>query len=127
MMNISLPSPVIIGSTSPCAAQVAMAASTALPPDLRMRRPASEARGGPDATMPWSDITTGRQVEVCAWASSGTKAKRHSFAFMRDTLSLGFEFVSSGWDPLLKAYGGQACHDSVALSIQRITGRGPFA
>ena len=55
------------GSTSPCTAQVAIAASTALPPALRIRRPASAASGCPAATMPCLATTVGRQL-VVDWA-----------------------------------------------------------
>src|SRR4029453_4637636 len=50
--NMSAPRPVIPGSTSPCTAHVAIAASTALPPALRIRIPASAASGRPAATLP---------------------------------------------------------------------------
>ena len=63
---MSPPSPVISGSVSPCTAQAANAASTAFPPDRSTRRPASDASAWPDAIMPLSDSTTGRQVVVCA-------------------------------------------------------------
>jgi len=73
---MSPPIPVIIGSTRPWTAQAAMEASIAFPPDFRTRRPASEASGWPEATIPWSAATTGRQVEV--WARAGTGAERRA-------------------------------------------------
>ena len=44
--------PVLVGSHTFSAAATATAASKALPPARRMRRPASEARVCEDATMP---------------------------------------------------------------------------
>ena len=45
--------PVEHGSVTLRAAAVATAASAAFPPDWRIRRPAMEARGWLEATMPW--------------------------------------------------------------------------
>ena len=76
-MNMSPPIPVISGSVRPCTAHAATAASTALPPDLRMRMPASDASAWPDAIIPVSESTTGRQVEVCAIGEAESEASRH--------------------------------------------------
>ena len=72
---MSAPRPVMPGSTSPCTAQVAIAASIALPPALRIRMPASAASGCPAATIPCCATTVGRQLMFCAdaWVSSVTK------------------------------------------------------
>jgi hypothetical protein len=48
------------GSISPNAALTAMAASTALPPRLRMSMPTCAARGWLAATMPWPAMTSER-------------------------------------------------------------------
>src|SRR6266849_2249870 len=66
--NMSAPRPVMPGSTSPCTAHVAIAASTALPPAFRIRRPASAASGCPAATMPCCATTVGRQL-LGDWAA----------------------------------------------------------
>ena len=50
------------GSQTLRAAATATAASTALPPWISIRRPAREARGWAEATMPRVPITTGRCV-----------------------------------------------------------------
>src|SRR5688500_262144 len=54
------PIPDMYGSTTLSAAAVAKAASTALPPDLRISIPASDARGCAEATAPRVPIATGR-------------------------------------------------------------------
>src|SRR5919204_3645697 len=72
---MSAPRPVMPGSTCPCTAQVAIAASTALPPALRMRIPASAASGWPAATMPCCATIVGRQLEVCCATGCATIAR----------------------------------------------------
>ncbi len=52
--------PFIIGATTPIIALVAIAASTALPPDSRIRTPACAARGDSAATIPFFEITIDR-------------------------------------------------------------------
>ncbi|MCY1517340.1 hypothetical protein D9M68_520180 [compost metagenome] len=61
MQKASLPRPLLTGSTSVITAAVAMAASTALPPCCRMRRPACAASGCEVATT--LRAKTGRRVE----------------------------------------------------------------
>ena len=60
MANKSPPMPFIIGETTPIMALVAIAASTALPPDSRIRTPACAASGDSAATIPFSEITIER-------------------------------------------------------------------
>ena len=50
--NMSPPTPVDMGSTTFRAAAAAMAASTAVPPSIRMRRPVVAAKGWLVATIP---------------------------------------------------------------------------
>ena len=65
-MNIkpSPPTPDPAGSTTPSAAAVAIAASTALPPAIIVCIPACEARACPDVTIPFLPITDGRNAEA---------------------------------------------------------------
>src|SRR6266850_3536523 len=63
---MSAPRPVMPGSTWPCTAHVAIAASIALPPAFRIRMPASAASGCPAATIPCCATTVGRQLRSCA-------------------------------------------------------------
>ena len=51
IMKAPPPSPELCGSTSPSTSWIAIAASTALPPDRRISRPASVARGLAEAAM----------------------------------------------------------------------------
>ncbi len=60
MANMSPASPTFIGSTRFSTAAVATAASTALPPFLRISSPASAARGWLVVTMPLRAITSER-------------------------------------------------------------------
>ncbi len=63
------------GSTSPCTAHVAIAASIALPPAFRIRMPASAASGWPAATIPCCAMTVGRQLVF--WADGWVTGVRH--------------------------------------------------
>src|SRR5271156_2346209 len=61
--------PFIIGATTPITAFVAIAASTAFPPEPRIAAPAWAANGLSAATMPPRDITTERPcVRSCEGA-----------------------------------------------------------
>jgi hypothetical protein len=60
MANKSPPIPFIIGATTPMTALAAMAASTALPPALRMSSAARVAAGWEVAAMPCSATETDR-------------------------------------------------------------------
>src|SRR5208282_662709 len=61
--NRSPPMPFIIGDTTPIIALVAIAASTALPPDSRIRTPACAASGDSAATIPFCEITIDRACD----------------------------------------------------------------
>src|SRR5258708_6926505 len=62
----SPPGPQLIGSMRPMAALVAMAASTAFPPRLRISRPICAACGCVVATIPCSAMVSAAKV-VVAW------------------------------------------------------------
>ena len=70
--------PDIYGSTTLSAAAVAMAASMALPPSIRMRMPAREARGWAEAIMPRRPVAVLRCVVPLAEKAIG----RNSLLFV---------------------------------------------
>ena len=80
------------GSTSPCTAQVAIAASIALPPAFRIRMPASAASGCPAATIPCCATMVGRQLPLVAcglsWAC-GRPMRRENDGDNDEHLSAG--------------------------------------
>src|SRR5437764_13301339 len=69
---MSPPMPALSGSVSPSIAAVATAASAALPPFLRICRPAWAASGWLVATMPWRASTSER---VC-WVQNHIRSPR---------------------------------------------------
>ena len=73
---MSAPRPVMPGSTSPCTAHVAIAASMALPPALRIRKPASAASGWPAATIPCCATIVGRQLPDVGCGACGLSCAR---------------------------------------------------
>ncbi len=70
MANRSPPIPQPVGSISPSAAFAAIAASTAVPPALRISRATCVARGWLVAAMPCGAITSDRE----AWGSPVTRS-----------------------------------------------------
>jgi hypothetical protein len=74
--NMSPPMPVELGSTTFRVAAVQMAASTALPPSIKIRRPAIAARGWLVATIPLVAITVERLESKYMTGDPNTKLKR---------------------------------------------------
>ncbi len=67
--------PDICGSTTLTAAATAMAASTAFPPCWRMKMPAWEASGWPEATIPFLPMISGLFASKCTpWGELGMAA-----------------------------------------------------
>ena len=100
---MSAPRPVMPGSTSPCTAHVAIAASIALPPAFRIRMPASAASGCPAATIPCCATIVGRQLPLVACglfcasvrASRNTKTARAAAGLRIMGMHLLFRAVSA--------------------------------
>ena len=72
----SPPMPQPLGMTTPSAAFVAIAASTALPPARRIERPAAVARWWGATTAPWEPRASGTGVHGCPFVMSSLRSRR---------------------------------------------------